>query len=285
MNTNAKIMIVGSRRHTTSKIINLIEKNVFDDMNVIITDDAEGSIRKQTKDMVNEAGYRIVELNPYSSTTEKIHLLDAKTLEERREISYILPEYLFGEVFMGESEKRIPPARYIWARMLINYAVTNHMTMEDMKQFVSNTTTDEMFKILEINNLLWKPIVSGEPIWRKRDNINGIKEIIEEKLAEEKELSWMSDATYDLHDFFQERTVIYLSPVTKSGLTPFVMERIFQMDKNTGLSYTVVMDEVSLVRKPTDRNWTANVVVRFGTFETPAARKIHELCPTTYICT
>lgn len=285
MSTNAKIMIVGSRRHTTSKIINLIEKNLFDDMNVIITDDAAGSIRKQTKDLVTEAGYRIVELNPYSSTTEKIHLLDAKTPEERREISHTLPEYLFGEVFMGEAEKRIPPARYVWARMLINYAVTNRMTMEDMKQFISDTTTDELFKILEINNLLWEPIVSGEPIWRKRDNINGIKEIIEEKLAEEKELSWMSDATYDLHDFFQERTIIYLSPVTRSGLTPFVMERILQIDKNTGLSYTVVMDEVSLVRKLADRNWTANVVVRFGTFETPAARKIQALCPSTYICT
>ena len=280
------MLLIGSREKTQNKLIELIREKVDREENLIVTDTADHRLYDNSIDMVRKHGYKVVRLDPYVKNHDSINIMQYIDDSDKENLCSVFPEYLIGEVFIGEPEEYLSPNKYTWSFELFNFMLFNDYRLNQFKKFFKKNSVQRIVDKLYAKEPQLVTLLGGEPPWRIADDLSDIQNTICRRLAVKKEVEMLSRGTYDLAQFGQEKTIVYVAPMPECRLEPLIIERFMDLNKDSRIPCTVVMDERSCIREPYIYNWNINssYLLTLRTDSIPSANFIKRDCRQTYYC-
>lgn len=283
---NENMLLIGGREQTQKKALEVIMEKINEEGNLIITDTASRYLYDNTVEIAKKRKYKIVRLDPYARHHQSIDIMQSKDDDDKEVICSSLPEYLLGEMFIGEPEEYISPSKYTWSSELISYMLANQQVLKQLKKFLRASSVKKVADQLYHQEPQLVAMLGGEPPWRIADDLTDIRNTLFRRLSAKKEVEMLSHKEYDLTNFGKEKTIIYIAPIPESRLEPFIIERILELNSTSMIPCTVIMDEGSCIREPYQYEWNINTnyLLMLHTDTVPSCEYIKSSCRQTYYC-
>lgn len=286
MNNYGNLLLVGSREQTQKKALEIIMEKIEGEENLIVTDTVNCFLYHNTIAAAYEHGYRVVRLDPYAKKRDSVNIMQTAGDGDEEKLCGTFPEYLLGEMFIGEPEEYIPPSRYAWSYEVIHYMVEHKYGLSQINKFFKENPIRSVVDKLYDQEPQLMSLIGSEPPWRIADDLSDIQNTFTRRLSAKREVEMLSESGYDMSMFGQEKTIVYIVPMPECRLTPLVIERILALNENSRIPCTVVMDEGSCIREPYGYDWnvTTNYLLMIRTDQIPSGKFLKESCKQTCYC-